>query len=197
MTYRGAPTTPERPVSGPEKLPAAGLEDDGLARSADKEPGTGRELLDLALCLALPQLAGFGGSLLSRSAFQGWYESLDKPDFNPPSAVFGPVWTVLYLMMGLALYLVRRRGRRGADTTAAQSLFAAQFVLNATWTPLFFGLRSPALGLVDIIPLWFAIAATIRAFWKISPVAGLLLIPYFLWTSFALVLNATIWWINR
>ena len=113
-----------------------------------------------------------------------------------PAWVFGPVWTALYLSMAIAAWLVwRRAGWPGG--ARALGLFAVQLALNAAWSPLFFGLRSPAAGLVDIAALWLAIAATVFAFFRIAPVAGALLVPYWLWVTFATALNAAIWSLNR
>jgi len=148
-------------------------------------------LLFLALCFAV---SGMGAIFTSRSVSE-WYPVLQKPSWNPPAWVFGPVWTVLYLMMAIAAWMVwRRRGFR--EGAAALLIFAFQLALNAAWSPLFFGLRNPLAGLLDIIPLWAAILATIAAFRKISPLAAALLIPYWLWVSFATALNFMIWRLN-
>ena len=148
-------------------------------------------LLFLAVCFAV---SGMGAIFTSRSVSE-WYPVLQKPSWNPPAWVFGPVWTVLYLMMAIAAWMVwRRRGFR--EGAAALLIFAFQLALNAAWSPLFFGLRNPLAGLLDIIPLWAAILATIAAFRKISPLAAALLIPYWLWVSFATALNFMIWRLN-
>ena len=148
-------------------------------------------LLFLALCFAV---SGMGAIFTSRSVSE-WYPVLQKPSWNPPAWVFGPVWTVLYLMMAIAAWMVwRRRGFR--EGAAALLIFAFQLALNAAWSPLFFGLRNPLAGLLDIIPLWAAILVTIAAFRKISPLAAALLIPYWLWVSFATALNFMIWRLN-
>jgi benzodiazapine receptor len=145
----------------------------------------------LAVCFVV---SGAGAMITSRPVSQ-WYPALLKPSWNPPAWVFGPVWTVLYLMMAIAAWLVwRRRGfKQGAG---ALGIFALQLALNAAWSPLFFGLRNPLAGLVDIVLLWVAILATVVAFWRISRLAGALLMPYWLWVSFATALNFTIWRLN-
>jgi len=149
-------------------------------------------LLLIVVCLSV---AGFGAVFTSSSVSQ-WYPTLRKPSWNPPSWIFGPVWITLYVMMAIAAWLVwQKLGFRGAAGTLW--LFAFQLVLNAAWSPLFFGLKSPLAGLIGIVPLWVAILATLISFWKISPIAGLLFVPYWLWVSFATMLNFTIWKMNR
>lgn len=148
--------------------------------------------LFIAICFAV---SGTGAIATSRSVSQ-WYPALQKPSWNPPPWIFGPVWTFLYLMMAIAAWIVwRQRGFKGG--AVALGIFALQLALNAAWSPLFFGLRNPLAGLVDIIPLWVAIMATIISFWKISPLAGALLVPYWLWVGFATALNFMIWSLNR
>ena len=124
-----------------------------------------------------------------------WYARLAKPTWNPPNWIFGPVWTVLFLTIGVAAWLVwRRAGFSGAR--AAWAVFAAQLVFNGLWTCLFFGLHRPGLAMVDIVALWAAIAGTIALFFAIDRTAGAILVPYLLWVSFAMVLNFTIWRLN-
>ena len=125
-----------------------------------------------------------------------WYEALAKPSWNPPAWLFGPVWTVLYTLIGYAGYLAWRSSITN-QRYAGFSIYAIQLLLNALWTPLFFGYHSPGLALVNIVAQWVAIALNIAAFHRIKPAAGLLLVPYLLWVSFALVLNASIWILNR
>jgi benzodiazapine receptor len=148
--------------------------------------------LFVAACLAVGGL----GSIFTTSSVRDWYPVLQKPSWNPPAWVFGPVWTMLYIMMAIAAWLVWRR-RGPVHVNSALGLFVLQLILNALWSPLFFGLRSPLAGLLDIVPLWAAIFATLLFFWKISPVAGVLLLPYWLWVSFATALNFAIWKLNR
>lgn len=151
-------------------------------------PAVLRALLEPAIA------AGVGGAATA-SSVDGWYRTLDKPSFNPPGGVFGPVWTTLYAMMGVADFLVSREG--GEDARAARRVYRVQLVLNALWSVLFFGLRSPLAALVEIVFLWVAILLTIAAFWRVSRLAAALLVPYFLWTTFAAVLNGAIWAKNR
>lgn len=149
-------------------------------------------LLSIAVCLAV---AG-SGAIFTAGSVRHWYPTLHKPSWTPPSWLFGPVWTILYLMMAIAAWLVWRR-REFVNVNGSLELFAFQLVLNAAWSPLFFGLKNPLAGLLDIVPLWAAILATLASFWKISPIAGTLLVPYWLWVSFAAALNFAIWKMNR
>lgn len=124
-----------------------------------------------------------------------WYAGLRKPAWNPPNWIFGPVWTALYAMMAAAAWLVWRRGGFVAQRRPL-ALFLAQLVLNAAWTPLFFGLRRPALAFADILLLWLAIAATTLAFRRVQPLAAMLLVPYLGWVTFAAALNFALWRLN-
>lgn len=126
-----------------------------------------------------------------------WFAALAKPTFQPPDWLFGPVWTVLYVAMAVAAWLVQRTtGVDMALRRRAFVLFFVQFVLNLAWTPLFFGLRSPGLAFIDICALWVVLLWTLLTFGRLRPLAGYLLLPYLLWVSFALVLNGTIWLMN-
>jgi translocator protein len=139
-------------------------------------------------------VAAIGGTFTS-AGMPEWYMSLEKPAFNPPSWVFGPVWTALYIMMAVAAWLVwKASGFRGAAT--ALTLYFVQLALNLAWSGIFFGLRAPGWALVEIVALWIAILATIVLFFRHSRVAGWLMVPYLLWVSFAAVLNAAIWSLN-
>jgi tryptophan-rich sensory protein len=154
------------------------------------------ELWMLVLFITVCLLVAGAGGFFTANSVSSWYLELKKPSWNPPSWVFGPVWTILYGMMALAAWLVWRR-LGFANGSRPLGLFAFQLALNALWSPLFFGLRSPLAGLLDIVPLWAAILATLVSFWKISPLAGTLFMPYWLWVSFATALNFTIWKMNR
>lgn len=149
--------------------------------------------LGLVAWLALCFSAALTGVLFPPDA---WYGALEKPAWNPPSWIFGPVWTLLYFVMGVAAWLVwSRRGWRAPGLPLVW--FLAQLALNALWTPLFFGMQNPAAALVCIILLVMAIAGTMRAFQRAGePVAAVLLAPYLAWTSFATVLNFTLWRMN-
>ena len=148
---------------------------------------SGRDLLALLTPLAVGGL----GSLPTAKAIPSWYRTLDKPSWNPPDAVFGPVWTTLYGLMGIALVLVRRQPR-DESTDRAQGVFGLQLALNLAWSFVFFGDRSLRGGLVVITLLWVSILATVAAFWPVRRAAAVLLVPYLAWVSFASVLNAEI-----
>ncbi len=124
-----------------------------------------------------------------------WYAQLQKPAWNPPNWIFGPVWTVLYAIMAVAAWLVWMRGGF-AGRRAALALFLAQLLFNALWSPLFFGLHRPGIALADLLLLWLALFATVAVFWKVHRVAGGMLLPYLAWVSFAGALNFAIWKLN-
>jgi tryptophan-rich sensory protein len=145
-------------------------------------------LVLLILCFAV---AGLGG-LTTTPNIPNWYTGLAKPSWTPPSWVFGPVWSVLYLSMAVAAWLVWRKG----DALVPLILFAVQLALNAAWSWLFFGMHSPGAAFVDIVLLLDAITATTIVFWHRSLAAGLLMIPYLAWVNFAAVLNFAIWRMN-
>ncbi len=140
------------------------------------------------LCLAVAALGG----LATVQSVAEWYPTLNKPSWTPPSWLFGPVWTVLYIMMAVAAWLVWKAGQ----AKGALLLFGAQLLLNLAWSFLFFGAKSPGLGLIDIVLLWLAIAATIFAFSLKSRLAAFLMVPYLCWVSFATALNAAIFMLN-
>jgi tryptophan-rich sensory protein len=142
------------------------------------------------------ELVGIVGALTTVTGEGSWYQGLEKPPFNPPGWVFGPVWTVLYALMGLAAFRVWREGTERRDVRTALGLFVAQLVLNGVWTPVFFGAESIVGGAVVIVALLVLLALTVRAFFRISRAAGWLLVPYLLWVAFATALNLSIWVLN-
>jgi len=149
--------------------------------------------LSIVACLA----AGAIGSIFTRSAISTWYATLEKPPFTPPNWLFAPVWTLLYILMGIAAFLVWRKGLENRGVRIALIVFLIQLVLNALWSVVFFGLESPLYGLIVISVLWIAILVTIIKFFRISRVASVLMWPYLLWVTFAAVLNSSIWLLNR
>lgn len=150
----------------------------------------------LALTIIGCELVGLISTPFTISAIPNWYNRLNKPPFSPPNWVFGPVWTILYLLMGIAAFLVWQKGLKKKKVTEALTYFGLQLVFNFIWTFLFFGLRSPLLGLIDITVLWIFIVLTILKFYKISKPAAYMLIPYLLWVSFASLLNFSVLVLN-
>ena len=145
-------------------------------------------------CLAIGYLSGN----VTQSAITTWYPTLVKPVFNPPNWIFAPVWSLLYIMMGLAAGLVWDRIEFDKDTVKkALIFFIIQLALNALWSYLFFGLKNPMLAGIEIILLWLMIYETYLQFSKINKLSGYLMLPYLAWVSFALVLNWSIWWLNK
>lgn len=146
----------------------------------------------IVLCLA----AGGLGAMATTPEIDGWYRTLDKPAWNPPDAVFGPVWTTLFIMMAIAAWLVwKPAGFQAAKVPLA--CFLVQLLLNVAWSWIFFYWHQPGWAFVEILLLWMAILATTLTFFKVSRVAGALMVPYLAWVSFASVLNFVIWQLNR
>jgi benzodiazapine receptor len=150
----------------------------------------------LIASIVVCQLAGMIGALATSASIQTWYVTLNKPFFTPPNWLFAPVWLTLYTLMGISLFLVWRLGVQDPHVQIALSVFGIQLLLNAFWSIAFFGLRSPLAGLLVILMLWIAIAATIVKFLPLSKPAGLLLIPYILWVTIAAALNVAIVLLN-
>lgn len=144
----------------------------------------------IVICLFI----GWLGGTATESSRATWYAGLHKPYLNPPDRIFAPVWTVLYLFMAIAGWRVWNVS--APNRSKMRFLFIAQLVLNGLWSFLFFGLRSPLAGLVDIALLWFFLLALVRLSWQEERISGYLLTPYLLWVSFAAYLNAGIWWLN-
>jgi tryptophan-rich sensory protein len=150
----------------------------------------------LAAAITVSELAGVVGSVFTAPSIAGWYATIVKPSFNPPAWVFGPVWTTLFALMGIAAFLVWKKGWERKDVKIALGIFLGQLALNTLWSITFFGLHSPGGALIEIVFLWLAILATIIAFFKISKPAAWLLAPYILWVSFAAYLNFCIYALN-
>jgi benzodiazapine receptor len=154
-----------------------------------------QSLIALMVALLLCYGAAAVGGLASTGGGGTWYADLEKPSWTPPSWVFGPVWTALYGMMAVAAWLIWQ-DRRRRRVAAPILLFAVQLALNAAWSPLFFAMHRPGLAFADIVLLWLALMATVWLFLRRRAIAGLLLVPYLLWVSFAAALNFTIWRLN-
>jgi len=155
-----------------------------------------KKFLKLVFSIFLCQAAGLIGSLSTITGDGSWYQLLEKPSFNPPNYLFGPVWITLYTLMGISFYLIWEQGIDYKKVRAALWIFGAQLSLNALWSILFFGFQNPFWGLIDILFLLVLILLTITKFWEINRIASLLLWPYFLWVSFATLLNLSIWMLN-
>lgn len=149
-----------------------------------------KKFLKLILAISVCEGAGIIGSVFTINSVNTWYLTLAKPSFNPPAFVFGPVWTMLYLLMGIALFLA-------LEKKAKLKWFYIQLALNSIWSIIFFGLQNPLLALVDIIFLWIAIFMTIKLFWKKNRTSAYLLIPYFAWVTYATALNLAIVYLNK
>lgn len=157
----------------------------------------------LIIAIVVSELAGIIGSVFTAPSITGWYAGIVKPAINPPAWIFGPVWTILYILMGISLFLIWKQHSHILKNVRMLRvwrwgifLFFLQLILNTLWSIIFFGLHSPGGALVEIVFLWLAILATIIAFTKISRPAAWLLLPYILWISFAIYLNYTIWILN-
>jgi len=148
----------------------------------------------VATCIGIGYLSG----IVTQSSVNTWFPTLIKPAFNPPNWLFAPVWSFLYILMGVAAGLVWNRIDFEREAVRKALLFfAIQLALNAGWSLIFFGLKNPFLALIEIVLLWLMIFETYTKFGKIDKIAGYLFIPYLLWVSFATALNASIWWLNR
>lgn len=147
-------------------------------------------------CIAIAETAGIIGSLFTLPSIPTWYAGLTKPALAPPNWIFGPVWTTLFALMGVAAFLVWRKGIDRTDVKVALGIFLGQLVLNTLWSIIFFGFQNPGGAFIEIIFLWVAIIATIIACTKVSKPAAWLLVPYILWVSFAAYLNYSLWILN-
>ena len=151
----------------------------------------------LIASIILVWVVGVSGSLFTASSVNSWYSYIVKPSFTPPSWLIGPVWTILYIMIGVSLFLVWTTKASKKVKKKAYWIFGVQIVLNAMWSVAFFGAQNPGLAFIVIALLWISIILNIIEFYKIKKSAGYLLVPYFLWVSFASVLNLAIWILNR
>lgn len=150
-------------------------------------------ILVVVVCVTIGYLSG----MVTRDSITTWYPTLVKPVFNPPNWIFGPVWSLLYVMMGIAAGIIWTSNFEEKMVKKALGFFAIQLALNALWSYLFFGLHNPLLALIEIIILWLLIFETYNQFRTINKTASYLLLPYLAWVSFATVLNFSIWWLNR
>lgn len=154
-----------------------------------------KEILKLIICVFICQMAGFVGSFFTTPKIDNWYAELIKPSFNPPDWLFAPVWLTLFCLMGISLYLLIKDGFKGKIKCLA--FFMIQLILNASWSIVFFGLESILGGFIIIIALVIFILLTMVFAYKISKISSLILIPYILWVSFALILNFSLLLLNN
>ncbi|QJD95147.1 tryptophan-rich sensory protein [Mucilaginibacter robiniae] len=151
----------------------------------------------LVISLLIPLAIGITASMVTRPQIAGWYAALHKPAFNPPNWLFGPVWTIIYILMGIAAWLVWQKRSSSQLYSSAMFIYVVQLVLNFSWSMVFFGLHQIAGALAVITLLWMSIGIAIYYFSKFSRVAGWLLVPYLLWVSYASALNLYIYLLNR
>jgi benzodiazapine receptor len=156
-----------------------------------------QKVIGLIIWIVIAFIPGAVGNLFTLPSIPTWYAALVKPAFNPPNWIFGPVWTLLYITMGIGAYLIWEKRKENTTVKYALVLFFAQLTLNGLWSIIFFGRHDIFLAFIEIILLWFLILATIIKFYQIRPFAGLILIPYLLWVSFAGVLNYSLWILNK
>ncbi len=149
--------------------------------------------LKLITAVVVSEGAGIIGSFFTTASIKSWYVGIAKPAFNPPNWIFGPVWTTLFALMGIAAFLIWKKGGGRKDIKIALGIFIVQLALNTLWSIIFFGLHNPGAAFIELIFLWLAILTTIIAFAKISKAAAWLLAPYILWVTFAGYLNFAIW----
>jgi translocator protein len=142
------------------------------------------------------QSAGLIGSIFTAPNIKGWYNNLNLPWLRPPNWLFAPVWLTLYTLMAVSLYLIWQQGLKNNKVKIAFVVFIIQLFFNSLWSILFFGWQNPLLGLIDIVWLWLMIVISMILFWPLNKTASLLLVPYFLWVSFATYLNYSIWQLN-
>ncbi len=155
-----------------------------------------KNFLKLIIAVAVSLSAGVIGSFFTSPAIPGWYAALQKPALNPPGWVFAPVWTVLYILIGISLFLIWSEGVKKKEIKTAIIIFFVQLFLNASWSFVFFGMKNPGWALVNIVSLWLIIAVMMILFYKINKKAAYLLTPYIIWVGFASYLNYAIWILN-
>jgi len=153
-------------------------------------------IIKLLIAVAIPLVVGGISGYFTVSGVESWYLTLQKPSWNPPNWIFGPVWTTLYVMMGIALFLVWKEDTSSELKAIAVILFAVQLLLNFFWSFIFFKLEQPGWAFAEILVLWLMLLACIFAFGQVNKTAAWLLVPYISWVSFATILNGTIWKLN-
>lgn len=153
-------------------------------------------IVKLIASFVIVGVTAFMGSIFTSSSVSTWYQTIQKPGFTPPDWVFGPVWTILYILMAVALYLVWKKGMNRSEVKVAFWVFVFHLLINALWSLLFFSMQFPAAGFIVIVTLWILIVISMGLFWRVDRRAMYLLVPYILWVSYALALNYSIWKLN-
>ena len=187
-------------MHGLELSPVGGLTEVWSAASPGVKIDASHEMsntIKLMVAVVVPLAVGGLSGYATARGVETWYPTLAKPPFNPPAWVFGPVWTLLYIMMGIAAFLVWRQGIGTPGVKLALVVFALQLALNGLWSIVFFGMQSPGWAFVEIILLWLAVLASTWLSWRVAPAAGWLMLPYLAWVGFAALLNGSIWFLNR
>lgn len=156
-----------------------------------------RKIIAIIIAIAIPVTVGALSGFFTTSEITSWYAGINKPSFNPPNWIFGPVWTLLYVLMGIASYLVWKKGTDSLEVKTALLLYGQQLFFNFWWSFIFFYLHEPGWAFAEIIFLWLLILVTIFRFSKVSKTAAWLLVPYISWVSFAAILNYAIWQLNK
>jgi len=154
-----------------------------------------KSILPLLVFILITLFAGFIGSLFTTPSIASWYAFINKPSFSPPNWLFAPVWSLLYILMGIAAFLIWQK-RDNLKTKPALMFYGIQLILNTFWSIIFFGMHNPGLAFLEIIILWTFILITLIKFYKINKTSGILFIPYFIWVSFASILNFAVWMLN-
>ena len=155
------------------------------------------DVIKLIISIVASFAAGGIGSIFTFKAIPKWYATLKKPPKTPPNRAFGPVWATLYILMGISVFLIWQNGLDSGGARIAFTLFWVQLTLNALWSLVFFGMKSIRGGVITIVILWFLILATTVASFRVSTLAGALLIPYLIWVTIASYLNIGVWWLNK
>ena len=154
-----------------------------------------KSILPLLVFILITLFAGFIGSLFTTPSIASWYAFINKPSFSPPNWLFAPVWSLLYILMGIAAFLIWQK-RDNLKTKPALMFYGIQLILNTLWSIIFFGMHNPGLAFLEIIILWSFILITLIKFYKINKTSGILFIPYLIWVSFASILNFAVWMLN-
>lgn len=154
-----------------------------------------KKTIKLIICISLPLLVGGISGFATATSINDWYVSINKPSFNPPNYLFGPVWTTLYILMGISFYMILQTASHEIRKKAV-NIFSIQLLLNFCWSFIFFNFQLPGFAFIEIIMMWISILMMIILFYKINKTAALLQIPYLMWVSFASILNGSIWYLN-